>query len=413
MASIIDATGLTRAKSSMVMDLGKINLQPNLAIRGFTGKNVANTILAPVGFVSAQDAVVAPVDSFSKSELHVPSPVAASGSTAPRSTIPLQAGPTSTSNVTASSETQASWAKVVSTGTSTFHQSLDFVEPVFAADNSTIHMPAPLLDIGRKKYSLCLVGQFMGTTPKMVMISAVLNELWGRHGYISVSAYKDGLILVQFPVESTLSRALYGGPWHVGGVPLILRPWSSSIQKDGSFCCLSSYCSKLFKADCANICVDVDFSQPLKHELVVDIHGEQFTIEVAYSWIPQHCDFCKSWGHHELACAKKKPVTKWIPKIPTAAVKVPPHPSVASIATAPNQAELTPLVAAVITAHVDHNGMKLAPHIDSVVTAPNQTELIPPVAAIITAPVDHNGMKLAPHIGSVVTAATLLGLATS
>ncbi|KAJ4821962.1 hypothetical protein Tsubulata_034557 [Turnera subulata] len=77
-------------------------------------------------------------------------------------------------------------------------------------------------------------------------------------------------------------------------------------------------CSRLFKGNCANICIEVNFSQPLKHELVVDFNGETVRIEVSYSWKPQRCDFCKDWGHHELACAKKKPITKWIQKVPYA-----------------------------------------------------------------------------------------------
>ncbi|KAJ4827299.1 hypothetical protein Tsubulata_028258 [Turnera subulata] len=53
----------------------------------------------------------------------------------------------------------------------------------------------------------------------------------GRDGAISVSHYKDGLFLFQFPNESAYSRALARGHWHVGGIPLMLWPWCSSTKK--------------------------------------------------------------------------------------------------------------------------------------------------------------------------------------
>ncbi|KAJ4842028.1 hypothetical protein Tsubulata_021917 [Turnera subulata] len=180
----------------------------------------------------------------------------------------------------------------VASGGTISHQPLDFVERVFAADNSTISIPPELLEIGRKKYSLCLVGQFMGAAPKLRLIYTTLNKLWGRQGTISVSAYKDDLFLIQFPNEFALSRALFGGPWHAGGIPLVLRLWSASRQKldvsaakipvwtklkhvplelltrEGLSYLASAIgkplhadqdCSKLFKCNCVNICIEVNF----------------------------------------------------------------------------------------------------------------------------------------------------------
>ncbi|KAJ4849755.1 hypothetical protein Tsubulata_042992 [Turnera subulata] len=132
-----------------------------------------------------------------------------------------------------------SWARIVSNDSNVTPQPLEFVKPMLAADNSTICIPSELLDIGRKKYSLCLVGQFMGVMPKMGFIHAIFNKLWGRQGPISVSPYKEDLILVQFPIESALLRALSGGPWHVGGIPLVLRRYSSRCF---SFCYFESSC---------------------------------------------------------------------------------------------------------------------------------------------------------------------------
>ncbi|KAJ4849258.1 hypothetical protein Tsubulata_012952 [Turnera subulata] len=73
-------------------------------------------------------------------------------------------------------------------------------------------------------------------------------------------------------------------------------------------------CSKLFKSDCANVYVNVNFSKPLLHELKLDIDGETVVIDVVYSWKPPYCDFCKGWDHHELVCPEKRPTKVWLPK---------------------------------------------------------------------------------------------------
>ncbi|KAJ4824487.1 hypothetical protein Tsubulata_033137 [Turnera subulata] len=333
---LLDSSGLARSKSAIVMDLGNLNF-PNpksVAALRFNGKSTQAPTPAPVAFGSTVvDSVLVHRDPDS-----AVSPVSLPVTEAPVEAISVvkDASPTSGS----------SWAKVIATGLAP--HSLKFVEPIFTDDQSTISIPPELLAIGRKKYSLCLIGQFMGTAPKIGLIHTIANMLWGRVGAISVSKYKDDLFLFQFPNESAYSRALHRGPWHVGGIPLLLSPWSSSFQKlDSSSAVFPvwvkfknvplelltheglSYiasavgtpmhtdqdCSKLFRDNCANVCIKVDFSQPLKHELPVDINGERMIIDIAYSWKPQWCAKCRTWGHHELLCPNKKSLTQWVKKV--------------------------------------------------------------------------------------------------
>ncbi|KAJ4835668.1 hypothetical protein Tsubulata_038896 [Turnera subulata] len=65
-------------------------------------------------------------------------------------------------------------------------------------------------------------------------------------------------------------------------------------------------CSKIFKSDCAIVCVNVDFSKPLLYKLKPDINGEAVVIDIIFSWKPSHCEFCKCWDHHELTCPVKR-----------------------------------------------------------------------------------------------------------
>ncbi|KAJ4825193.1 hypothetical protein Tsubulata_035065 [Turnera subulata] len=103
--------------------------------------------------------------------------------------------------------------------------------PNFDSSTSALKIPDSVVELGRKKYSLCLVGKFTGNAPKFGLIQAIVNKIWGKHGPIRFSSYKTDFFLFQFPNEASLSHALYGGSWHVGGVPLFLRLWDSKIQK--------------------------------------------------------------------------------------------------------------------------------------------------------------------------------------
>ncbi|KAJ4821830.1 hypothetical protein Tsubulata_043996 [Turnera subulata] len=367
---LYDAGGFVRERSSMVMDLGKLVLpKPNSStIQRLKGKSVAS-IQQPVSFAMDNPVTLPPLVATSSpsnagiSKQLAPAPVINSGAavSAPiiaasleplgisklvRHSVPVSSTPT-----LQSIGNHTSWSKVVSTTT----PQLSFMEPIFNNDCSTLCIPPELLEIGRKKYQLCLIGQFVGNAPKIGFIHTILNKLWGRDGSITVSAYQDGLFLFQFPNEAAYTRALSRGPWHVGGVPLMLWPWTSSFKKmdltsaifpvwiklkhvplellttEGLSYLASALgtplhadqdCSKIFKSDCANICVRMDFSKPLLNELKLDINGENVIINVAYSWKPPLCDICKNWGHHALACTVKRTEKKWVQK--TASV-IPAH----------------------------------------------------------------------------------------
>ncbi|KAJ4844535.1 hypothetical protein Tsubulata_027947 [Turnera subulata] len=329
--SMLDSHGLVCDKSDLVLDLSSIDRLLASNSRVIKGKSVvAVTLNSRVSDSSLPgDSVSLPGESApllapSLAGLHSPAPV-----------------PNATS----------SWADMVKAGNSSSRQILDFIPSVLEAGTSVLQIPPNIVAAGRKKFSLCLVGQFLGPAPKHGFIHAIANKLWGRDGVVSVASYRDGLFLFQFPTETSLSRALSGGPWHVNGIPLILRLWDPKLQKlDVSSSVLPvwvklsdvplelstreglSYlasaigkplhmdqdCSKLLKSDCINVCIEVDFAKPLLPKLLANIDGELRSINVSYSWKPPHCVLCNQWGHHQLACLnKKRPAVQWVPKATT------------------------------------------------------------------------------------------------
>ncbi|KAJ4842154.1 hypothetical protein Tsubulata_043825, partial [Turnera subulata] len=172
-------------------------------------------------------------------------------------------------------------------------------------------------------------------------------KLWGKQGPVSVAHYKEGLYRFQYPTDSSLSLALHGGPWHIGGIPLFLRKWDVNIKPIdfsasvilvweqlkhvpfelmtneglsylasaiGKSLHMNQDCSKLFSSDRVTIYIDVDYSKPLLDELVIALAGCTCIIKISYSWKPICCDLCHKWGHHHLACSTKQPSVQWIPK---------------------------------------------------------------------------------------------------
>ncbi|KAJ4842413.1 hypothetical protein Tsubulata_039880 [Turnera subulata] len=318
--SLVDSTGLSCSKSAMALDLSHLDslLRSNPAQLSVSqGKNVAASVLKQV-----TPPTPAPV-SNSTASCSNGAPSLAVGGVPVSTSVEDNIAPVATAS-------KSTWALVVTDSTPIL-QSLDFVQPILVSDSSAIRIPTDVIELGRKKYSICLVGQFMGNAPRMGLIHAMFNKLWGRDENIVVVPYKSDLFLIQFSTKSSLSRALYGGPWHVGGIPLHLRLWDSKIQKTleglsilgsalGKPLHMDQDCTRLLRLDRINLCVEVNFSKPLLHQLNVEFDDESCAIPVSYSWKPQQCTLYRSWGHHHLSCATKLKTVKWVPKI------VPPNP---------------------------------------------------------------------------------------
>ncbi|KAJ4828825.1 hypothetical protein Tsubulata_008903 [Turnera subulata] len=360
--SLLDSSGAVCDKSDLVLDFGSMDqlLAPNL--RASKGKNIAAIALAPRDSVSE----------------------VTSSHTLPVSDPQLVPVP----EVKSAPEVSVSWASTVKAGNA--RHTLDYISPVFDGDASILQIPTSIVAAGRKKFSLCLGGQFLVTAPKQGFIHSIANKLWGRDGPISVAAYKAGMFLFQFPTDASLSHALNGGPWHINGIPLILRVWDSNIKKldvsspvlpvwvqlsdvplelstrEGLSYLASAIgrplhidkdCSRMLKTDHVNICIDVDFAKPLLSKLLVNLDGVLCSIGVQYSWKPQHCDSCNQWGHHQLACSSNRPIAKqWIPK--TTTVQSPPllvaeHIALKTAASAPLQSASMPTQPIVVVSPKD------------------------------------------------------------
>lgn len=83
---------------------------------------------------------------------------------------------------------------------------------------------------GKHIWMGCLVGQFLGANPKLTIITAMANKLWGRDGNTE-EFHDNGLYYFEFQHFHITDWVLEGGPWHINNIPLILRKWSPNIGK--------------------------------------------------------------------------------------------------------------------------------------------------------------------------------------
>ncbi|KAJ4838572.1 hypothetical protein Tsubulata_037815 [Turnera subulata] len=356
-SSVYDSNGALCTKPEMALDLNHLDLLLKASTPHripYKGKNVAALVLAPVDpqapiAISRNLRPIAPPSSSSSRNLGLR--VSSNATLAPNAPIlPTSASVAVQSPIHApippTEPTPRSWATVASGNSQTFHQPLQFVPNVLATDSKVLTIPPNLLELGRKKFSLCLVGQFMGNAPKLGFINAMATKLWGKQRPVLASQYNSGLFLLKFPTDAALQRALHGGPWHIGGVPLLLHQWSPNIKSVdfntpiipvwvqlnrvpvelltnevlsyissaiGKPLHLNQDCSNFF-SERVSVCIAVDFSKPILHNITIAIDGCTRTIYVSYSWQPQLCELCHTWGHHQFAYPSKRPVTKWIPK---------------------------------------------------------------------------------------------------
>ncbi|KAJ4830964.1 hypothetical protein Tsubulata_032485 [Turnera subulata] len=212
-----DSSDHHRESASMALDLNRLDalFQASSHIQqSLKGKNVASSVVVPIQVPEGSS-------SISATALDLPD------ARVPPRKIDLGISSSGHKPVTAqpsASSITPSWTNIVQ---NKMVQSLEFVQPIIT--DNILKIPFHLLNIGRKKYSLCLIGQFMGSPPKMGLIQAMAMRLWGRQSPVSVVPYTEGLYLPQFSDESSLTRALYGGPWHIGGIPLLLRKWEAGI----------------------------------------------------------------------------------------------------------------------------------------------------------------------------------------
>ncbi|XP_061364296.1 uncharacterized protein LOC133307757 [Gastrolobium bilobum] len=184
----------------------------------------------------------------------------------------------------------------------------------------------------RKPWEKALIVKLLGKKIGVEFMKKKINVLWARKGKINVTDIGNDFFVVQFSEKDDLNFALNGGPWIVLGHYLSLRKWeltfrpnSAGIAKiaawirlpdipiefydEAFFRRIGKWLGKMIKVDSntnahvrgrfARICVELDLSQPLKGDYVL----EGFTKQIEYEGLGLICFGCGKYGHSTENCS--------------------------------------------------------------------------------------------------------------
>lgn len=222
---------------------------------------------------------------------------------------------------------------------------LQFTAPVLIDGMKSVNVEKSILDKGASLWGDCLVGQFFGQPPKLHVIQATADKLWGRYGRIEVISLSNEGFMFRFEDPNTKTWVLEGGPWFIASRPLLLQQWKAGLILDklslhkfplwialrgvplelftpeglsciasavGNPLCLDKATEQRRRVNFARICVEVSNGDVLPDQINVNIEtlGKR-VINVEYAWKPEFCSLCKYFGHRENNCQAKE---EWRPK---------------------------------------------------------------------------------------------------
>lgn len=233
---------------------------------------------------------------------------------------------------------------------------LEFVAPKTIENDLVIaSIPMEIVELGKDNWSKSLVGYGVGKKLPFMLVKKFVEKIWKSFGKIEVLSNGQGCFIFNFDDESKLVEALEGGPWHIGGQPLVLKKWTTNLNlaKEGlkkisiwvkifgvplelwtalglshvastlgTPLCMDSFTEERKRIEFARICVEFESNSSFPEVIGIRMpNGEIMKLRVEYSWKPTCCSWCKTFGHVRKDCIQapkevsmktpKKPIGEW------------------------------------------------------------------------------------------------------
>ncbi|KAJ6672995.1 ZINC KNUCKLE CX2CX4HX4C-RELATED [Salix viminalis] len=225
---------------------------------------------------------------------------------------------------------ETSWADRVKVTDASTRFTLDPIPPL--AMGAKLEITEDMLTEHAEQWTRCMVGFFPGYRMNYQTVNTIATRVWKSSGLEAVMTTAAGFMIFRFKKEEQMLEILEKGPWLFGGKAIILQQWhphfvfdknkisklpvwvrvfglpfplwsrkglslvASMIGKPLSCDEATFTCSRL---DFARICVEIDASQPFKHnfDITTPLSTEPLHIEVEYEWKPVRCAQCQLFGH--------------------------------------------------------------------------------------------------------------------
>ncbi|OVA05081.1 protein of unknown function DUF4283 [Macleaya cordata] len=196
-----------------------------------------------------------------------------------------------------------------------------------------------------------LIGSFVGRRLPFTLVRDSLAKVWGLRGDFSLTIHGQSAFVFKFSCDEDRQNALEHGPVYIANRLFILRPWQPFLEHEITvlktipiWVCLknvplhmwnpkglSSIASAIGKPIMmdsvtasgerryfAHVCVEVSVDDILLDVIPVLVDGcRKVNVSAEYSWKPQKCSSCKTFGHSNSRCPSSrisKITQKWVQK---------------------------------------------------------------------------------------------------
>ncbi|KAJ4867731.1 hypothetical protein Rs2_50726 [Raphanus sativus] len=250
--------------------------------------------------------------------------------------------PSTTVNPISSSPSPASW---VSKLQSSAHNLTKMASPTFTDDGTpVVKAPESVILKSSAIWKGHLVAQFHGTAPSPSKIFADLNPIWGKQGRIRVRYHSKNVCLIFIPCELARRWVLDVGLWHSGKCAFSVFEWSPNISltpmkleyapvwilfrgipqelwtlqgfstiATGVGFPIQSEFPKItpYSNGAVKLRVTIKLDGKRAHSVkVVDKLGNSVLVSAEYLKLPHKCEICSEYGHSELRCPDRQPLTR-------------------------------------------------------------------------------------------------------
>ncbi|GAB2268465.1 hypothetical protein Dimus_038720 [Dionaea muscipula] len=186
-----------------------------------------------------------------------------------------------------------------------------------------------------ERWGSSLVGYFLQGSLPFGYVRSSVSGLWRKAGLTDVKSLDDGFFVFSFADSLSRDAVLEGGPWFVGGKPLLLRKWECllSLTKEtltripvwasfynvpleywtaaglsriasviGRPLHLDRYTATRERLSYARVCIEVDAAGPCHREVRLRCGDKEALVRVKFDWFPARCEMCRVFGHATSGC---------------------------------------------------------------------------------------------------------------
>ncbi|KAK1303152.1 hypothetical protein QJS10_CPB11g01231 [Acorus calamus] len=112
------------------------------------------------------------------------------------------------------------------------NKDLEFIEPVL--ENGELVVPSEDSDLLEmdSHWQYSLVGYVIGKKPFYKPFIDFLYHVWKPKGNLEILIRGGGFFVARFSNQEDMQRVMEGGPWLIGGRPIVLRKWSRGMNME-------------------------------------------------------------------------------------------------------------------------------------------------------------------------------------